>query len=673
MDPEQPEKNPMSSKKWNGAIRIAGIVGVVALLTITSAVGFGPLFHAGPSGSNVNSAASTTQLSGDRELALAAASLDIGGGPALGIPQICSSTGSGSERCASHTSASLTSSTGGYVWENLTKLANAGPSGRLGAAMAWDASDGYVLLFGGESVTEVAVGDTWTYLNGVWTNETANVTGAPPAIVGGAMAFDPSSGKIVLFGGWNRTEVSQNYTYTYHAGAWTNITTIAGTPPSGRIFPTLMTDSTDGQLILFGGRGPSGNWLRDTWTFKNGLWTNVTSLQPFAMPVIYSPILTDDPGEGALLFGPAFWGSNSVHASTFVFHAGAWQNLTSTLLAEPPAFLYGAGVYVPSISGVFAFGAAYFNKTGDEFAGATTWEFTNGAWSNVTNLVGTSYDAVGGLAPSVAYDPIDQSVLEFGGERIVAPPALSNYTFALSAPPKIAATPSKMIVDVGSSLSFTGTISNGLAPNVAAWSFGDGSHAGGLTTSHIYSQSGVYTVNFTVTDFLGRDTTTSVTILVNAAPSASFALAPSSPVSGAAVGFVPTVSGGTAPFTFAWSFGDGSNSAAAAPSHTYSGSGSFTVKLSVTDALGVSANSTQTVSVSSAPSTAVSLSSGTGLYLLLGIILLLVIVVVLAILLVRKPRSPRSAPEPYTTTAPSPPPAQPAIYDEGPPTPPSSE
>jgi hypothetical protein len=662
----------MLSQKWNGAIRVAGIVGVVALLTITSAVGLGLVIRAGPSGSTVISAASASQLFGDRELTLAAASLNVGGGPALGIPQICSSTGSGSARCADHSSASPSSSTGGYVWENLTKLVNAGPSGRLGAAMAWDASDGYVVLYGGESFTEVATNDTWTYLNGVWTNETANVTGAPAGLVGAAMAFDPSSDKIVLFGGWNHTAFSENYTYTYHGGAWTNITASAGTPPSGRIFPTLTTDSTDGQLVLFGGRGSSGSWLHDTWTFKNGGWTNVTSLQPFAMPVIYSPILADDPGEGALLFGPAFWGPNSVHASTFVFHAGAWQNLTPTLLAEPPAPLYGAAVSVPSISGVFEFAAAYINETGGEFVGAATWEFTNGAWSNVTNLVGTSYDAVGGLVPSVAYDPVDQSVLEFGGERVAAPPALSNYTFALSAPPKITGTASKMIVDVGSSLSFTGTISNGLAPNAGSWSFGDGSHAGGLAPSHIYNQAGVYTANFTATDFLGRNTTTSVTILVNAAPAASFSLAPSSPVSGSAVGFIPTVSGGTAPFTYAWSFGDGSSSTSAAPTHTYTSSGSFTVKLTVTDALGVSSNSTQTISVSSAPSTSVSLTSGTGLYLLLGIILLLVVVVVLAILLMRKREPPRSAPAPYATTAPSPPPAPPAIYDEGPPTPPPS-
>ncbi|OLD09219.1 MAG: hypothetical protein AUI95_01400 [Crenarchaeota archaeon 13_1_40CM_3_52_4] len=62
-----------------------------------------------------------------------------------------------------------------------------------------------------------------------------------------------------------------------------------------------------------------------------------------------------------------------------------------------------------------------------------------------------------------------------------------------------------------------------------------------------------------------------------------FSFSPSSPTVGQSVSFISSVSGGTAPYTYAWDFGDGSTSAAVNPSHTYSTAGSFTVELAVTD------------------------------------------------------------------------------------------
>src|SRR5207249_4553957 len=62
-----------------------------------------------------------------------------------------------------------------------------------------------------------------------------------------------------------------------------------------------------------------------------------------------------------------------------------------------------------------------------------------------------------------------------------------------------------------------------------------------------------------------------------------FSFSPSSPTVGQSVSFSSSVSGGTAPYTYAWDFGDGSTSAAVNPSHTYSTAGSFTVELAVTD------------------------------------------------------------------------------------------
>ena len=50
------------------------------------------------------------------------------------------------------------------------------------------------------------------------------------------------------------------------------------------------------------------------------------------------------------------------------------------------------------------------------------------------------------------------------------------------------------------------------------------------------------------------------------------------------VAFAASISGGEAPYTYAWDFGDGNTSTEEAPSHMYTSAGSYTVSLTVTDA-----------------------------------------------------------------------------------------
>jgi len=63
------------------------------------------------------------------------------------------------------------------------------------------------------------------------------------------------------------------------------------------------------------------------------------------------------------------------------------------------------------------------------------------------------------------------------------------------------------------------------------------------------------------------------------------------------VSFTATVSGGTAPYSFSWNFGDTTTGIGNPVSHTYPSKGSFTVTLTVTDGNGVVATASHTVVV----------------------------------------------------------------------------
>src|SRR2546422_9316869 len=85
--------------------------------------------------------------------------------------------------------------------------------------------------------------------------------------------------------------------------------------------------------------------------------------------------------------------------------------------------------------------------------------------------------------------------------------------------------------------------------------------------------------------------------------SASFTFSPSNPNNGTTVAFTALASGGTAPYSYSWSFGDGTSATGASPTHTYSNVGPYNVTLTTTDSNGATSSSAQqiTVSASSIP------------------------------------------------------------------------
>ena len=116
----------------------------------------------------------------------------------------------------------------------------------------------------------------------------------------------------MLFGGYSimiGVPSNYNFTWTYRAGAWTNITsTVVGAPATPQLVTYSAYDSTDGYVLLYGGStvgnltcGTTG----DTWTYLNGTYKDLTSSAPYAPPVsLGSRMMADDPAlGGVVLYG----------------------------------------------------------------------------------------------------------------------------------------------------------------------------------------------------------------------------------------------------------------------------------------------------------------------------------------------------------------------------------
>jgi PKD repeat protein len=599
-----------------GLVLVTVLSGINIGLTGTAHRNLTPSSFAGPTSS------------GAVQVLAASDSLSRGEGPALGH-------------------AVLPTSPGGYSWTNLTSTLFPAPGARL-TNMVWDASDGYVLLWGSQT-TSGYLTDTWTYLNGTWKDITLQVNNHPPKTSLAAMAYDPSSQKVVLYCGANVS------TWIYHANLWSNVTPTAGSPPGRISLESFVTDSTDNQAFLAGGQYLSnGAQFHFTWSFKNGMWNNLSGSAPFNFGRIYFPSLSDDPPDhGVLAFGLAQWHNVTplnYRPATFLFAAGSWTNLTTTLTTQPPMSLVGGFGYLPSISSVVLAAPLLVNSTGSAISYGATWEFSQHSWVNVTavtNLLPRPEIFVGNVVI-----PTDNSMLLFGGEQL---PYATLYpdTWIFSAPPSLSASVSRSVFDAGQTVTLTGSVAGGASPVVTQWNLGDGSTANPLIASHSYARTGLITATLSATDLAGHSSSVAVSFYVNPAPNVTLTLTPLAPVAGSGAGLSAQLVGGTAPFTYAWKLGD--NSVASSPSvgHTYASAGTYQVTLTVTDAVGAQASASTPVVVSAAPSTSASLNSGTGLYLLIGIIVLVIVVALLVALLLRRPRPPQQGPPAAFMTGPS--------------------
>lgn len=148
---------------------------------------------------------------------------------------------------------------------------------RSGFAVAYDSARHVVVLFGGTSRANAdeAVDQTWLWDGATWRQVDAG-RGAPPARTGHSMAFDATRGKVVLFGGAGCSACPQLAdTWEWDGTAWS---AAAASGPSARSWAAMAFDPRREKTVLFGGwrnsdpdAGAPGP-LADTWELDAAGW-----------------------------------------------------------------------------------------------------------------------------------------------------------------------------------------------------------------------------------------------------------------------------------------------------------------------------------------------------------------------------------------------------------------
>jgi len=278
--------------------------------------------------------------------------------------------------------------------------------------------------------------------------------------------------------------------------------------------------------------------------------------------------------------------------------ATAQQSLTVT---NPPPPLTSSFSYSPSSPQTGQQVTFTASASGGTPAYVFSWSFgdtSTGTGASVTH----SYSSAGTFV-------VILTVKDSGSPQQTAT-SQQSVTVANSPPPPLTAsfTYSPTSPQITQQVTFSGSASGGTSPYSFSWSFGDGLNGAGATVSHAYSAAGTFTVILTVKDGgIPQQTATSQQSVTITSPpptlTASFTYNPSSPQVGQQITFTAFASGGTAPYTYSWIFGDGSTGTGATVTHSYSSAGTFTVILKVTDSGSPrqGSNSQQSLTVVSSP------------------------------------------------------------------------
>ena len=253
------------------------------------------------------------------------------------------------------------------AWTQLT-MPPEQPDGLAGVALGFDAVHGLGVLFGGRDGNGTVLNDTW--LNdgdhpGQWAEEEGVANASPPPLVGAALAFSPTTGTFLLFGGERADGDASGATWQFQDFAWTNLTPGLALSPPADPAPSLAFDASDGYSVLLDSRDPGV-----TWTFGAAGWARAVSAD--SPPGRSSgALIADASTNGVLLFGGiSVVGPPTPLNDTWRYVAGSWAEAATGL--APPAQGGAAMAFDPRIPG-----ALLVSGSGSP----RTWTFANGAWA----------------------------------------------------------------------------------------------------------------------------------------------------------------------------------------------------------------------------------------------------------------------------------------------------
>jgi len=407
----------------------------------------------------------------------------------------------------------------------------------------------------------------------------SNPPGCLPASGGTIKIWTPGTGNVT----------HQNQTTIVYPQTSINNGYLNDTLTYPQLKPTLTANVTSGEATLnvkFSDppTGGNGNYVNWNWHFGDTLQANSANdsfNHAYHTVGVYNArlILNDSAG-------------NSWETAAVQITVNAPPSISSFSAAPSVFNISKSTTFSVTITG----GTANFNYAYQ--AGDGTGTISNNNVASRTNTLVHTYAHISGALGSQANVTVTDA-----DSKITPVSSIVVWVYNVANHPGIPQS------DAGQSVTWTASAAGGTGTYNYCWIWGDASHTAaqlGNTASHTFTNAGIYMVQLELNDTGHSPNMIMVfyNYTVNAALNAPVPTATPNPTDvGVAVTFGDVPTGGTAPFSYAWRFGDGQTtpSHSLTPVHVFNATGSFVVRFWINDSVGMFATNTVTVVVNNLP------------------------------------------------------------------------
>lgn len=205
-----------------------------------------------------------------------------------------------------------------WIWDGTrwrAKPSATSPPSFQTLAMTYDSDRSVVVIFGGNhypaSGSAFMRNEIWEWNGSDWSHR--DISPAPLARRGHALAYDAARKRVVLFGG-KAVNQTLGDTWEYDGTRWTEHEPIDY--PSRRAGSCMAYDPRRRLIVMYGGAENSSSNFAQTWQWDGVNW----SRGPDGPPALRSCAMAWDPARRALvLFGGALDGDSSSSGETWVY------------------------------------------------------------------------------------------------------------------------------------------------------------------------------------------------------------------------------------------------------------------------------------------------------------------------------------------------------------------
>jgi len=290
------------------------------------------------------------------------------------------------------------------------------PVGREAPNMVYDEVRGVVVMHGGEKAHQSAadgLSDTWEWNGETWRLVSTN----GPQLTGFGMAYDASRGVTVIYGGRTSSGAFVDYTnqfdtWEWGGQTWTRIETGQSHPLTGM---GMAYDPLRKKVIRHGGMSDHSVLDQDsTWEWDGVSWTQIADGFPHAEGCL----IHDTNRRTMALFGGVGTSTSDLTRDIWEFNGVAWAPVP----APGPAGRLFTGFVFDSRRGVGVLYGGAIDPSSTPFN--DTWEWDGAQWTKM-NVAGPGNRSL----HAMAYDSKRRKVVMFGGSRSIHQEPYLNDTW----------------------------------------------------------------------------------------------------------------------------------------------------------------------------------------------------------------------------------------------------